>query len=99
MAISTTLDITTLKEFLAIEPEFTDNDNLLNNCLQAAKIAVTQYIGGTDDITSDAYLDIAILQLAAHFYTIRNLVNFGSASEMPYTFRFILDYYKNWVIS
>lgn len=99
MAISTTLDITTLKEFLAIEPEFTDNDNLLNNCLEAAKIAVAKYIGGTDDITSDAYLDMAILQLAAHLYTNRNIVNFGAAAEMPYTFRFILDYYKDWVIS
>jgi hypothetical protein len=40
----------------------------------------------------------ACLFLAAHFYLNRTPIAFTSTSELPYTFQFLLNPYKNFVV-
>ncbi len=94
---------TELKEYLNIEADYTDDDNLLLSLLYTSKKAVQNYCrGGIDDILSvsewynqeDYYpLKIAIIQYAAHLYLNRNIITFQQGYELPITFKFILTPY------
>lgn len=48
-------------------------------------------------------VSIAVVQatylLAAHLYVNRQIVSFAQGFEIPFTYRFLLDPYKNFVIS
>lgn len=90
-----------LKYQLNIEQEFTTDDIFLQNCLDTAIIVVDNYLDlptGTT-ITANSAVNAAILLLAANYYNNRNMVSFGNASEMPYSFKFMLNPYKTITIS
>lgn len=91
------LDIATLKRHLSIEQEFTTDDILLQNCLDTATIVVANYldIPVGESLPSVNTVNPAIILLAANYYANRNMVSFGNASEMPYSFKFMLNAYRN----
>jgi len=36
--------------------------------------------------------------LAAHFYLNRNMVSFAQGAEVPYSYRFLLDPYRDFIV-
>jgi uncharacterized phage protein (predicted DNA packaging) len=92
-----------LKQYLNIELDYADDDNLLLSLLHTAQKAIQNYCrGGIDDIISitDWFnnteynpLKMAIIQYAAHLYLNRNIVTFQQGYELPITFKFMLTPY------
>lgn len=95
------LNIDNLKLQLNIEIDDTKDDTLLQNYLDTAIIAVTNYLDNGIDyvIPSGSTINAAIILLAAHYYSNRNMVTMASAGDMPYTFQFLLNYYKNYALN
>jgi hypothetical protein len=62
----------------------------------------TTIITGSTGTTTTAILPIsieqAIIMLAAHWYINRNIVSFAQPWDVPYSFKFLLDYYRNWIV-
>jgi len=89
--------LTGLKLHLNIESGYTSDDTLLQSYLDIAIEAVETYI----DYDLSGYTSIplplqqSIILLASHFYLNRNMVTFGQGYELPYSFKFLLDPYKN----
>lgn len=93
------LTIDNLKKQLNIELEWLDDNILLQNYLDIATTAVSNYLDlDAEDVAAlpeNNTINAAIILLAAHFYSNRNMVSMANASEMPYSFKFLLDFYKN----
>lgn len=100
-----------LKQHLNIEPEFTEDDNYLLELISVAEMAVSNYLNGglsesiytfildDEEVTAiPKTIKHACLLLAANFYLNRQPVAFASTSELPYTFQFLLNPYKNFVV-
>lgn len=98
MATHTT--VAELKEHLNIELDFTEDDNYLQQLLNVSELAVWNYCNGGIDELSEIPVTIkqAYLFLAAHYYLNRTPIAFTSTSELPYTFQFLLNPYKNFVV-
>jgi hypothetical protein len=96
------ININQLKRQLNIELSYLDDDAILQHLIDVTEIAVSNYLG-TDALsgyTNDIPKPVvqATLLLAGHFYMNRNMVSFANGVEIPYSFRFLLDPYKNWTI-
>lgn len=97
------ITITQLKRQLNIESTFTDDDAILQHFLDVAEQSVYNYCGTTgltmyDDITMPISISQAVILLASHFYLNRNMVSFGQGTEIPYSFRFLLDPYRDLIV-
>lgn len=90
-----------LKLHLNIYSGDTTDDVVINNYLDVATIAVNNYLDVAADISSGytsndlTIINSAIILLAAHYYNNRNMVSMGNTSDMPYTFKFLLNNYRN----
>ena len=91
-----------LKRNLNIEQEFTDDDLLLNSLMNVATLSVQNYcnlgLSGYTGTTAPVVVKQAAIMIASHLYINRTPVTYGSPIEIPYTFRFLLDPYKNFII-
>lgn len=91
------------KKHLNIEASFTDDDSYITSLLNVAELAVQNYC---DDITFEDWTaltaPVAIVQavyfLVGNFYGNRQAIAFAQAVEIPYTFQFLLNPYKNFVV-
>ena len=106
------INITQLKRQLNIELDYTDDDFFLQNLLQSSISAVQTYLGVnaltgytgfevsgyTSNVPLPPEIYQSIIMLAAHLYLNRNIVSFGVGTEIPYSFKFLLGPYKNYVI-
>lgn len=92
-----------LKAHLNIETGYTTDDIYLTTLLDVAESACNEYTNNGLEIfnTYDLPIQIkhAIILLAGHWYLNRNMVSFGQGYEIPYTFQFLLNPYKNYIIS
>jgi len=90
------------KSHLKIEVDFTDDDNYINQLLTVSEQAVKNYLN--DDLFEVQLEDIPlpIIQatyfLMANFYINRTMVSFAQGIEIPYTFQFLLNPYRNYII-
>lgn len=97
-----------LKKQLNIESTFTDDDQYLLELISVAEMAIDSYCNGglntgvtTITISGVTYAALpktvkqATLLLAAHFYINRTPVAFAQGQEIPYTFAFLLQPYRN----
>ncbi len=98
MATYTT--VAELKEHLNIELDFTEDDNYLQSLLNVSELAVANFCNGgiNEVIEIPATIKQAYLFLAAHYYLNRTPIAFTSTSELPYTFQFLLNPYKDFVV-
>lgn len=89
-----------LKKHLNIESDWTEDDNYLQELLNVAELAVSNYCNGGLDEETEIPVTVkqAYLFLAAHYYLNRTPIAFTSTSELPYTFQFLLNPYRNFVI-
>lgn len=92
-----------LKSQLNIESGYTDEDSYLESLLLVSESSCNEFTN--NGLSGYTYNDIpptvkhAMILLAAHYYTNRNMVSFSNGVEIPYTFQFLLNPYKNYVIS
>ena len=97
------IEINKLKRQLNIEIDYTNDDAILQQYIDVACIAVENYCGeaSLSGYTTET-IPLPIVQagilFASHMYMNRNMVSFGSGVEIPYSFRFLLDPYKNYVV-
>jgi hypothetical protein len=97
------ITIEQLKRQLRIEPDYTDDDVLLQYLLDTAEISVENFLGAnalsgytSNDIPTPVLQ--ATIMLAGHWYLNPNMVAFGLGTEVPYSFQFLLNPYKQIVI-
>jgi Phage gp6-like head-tail connector protein len=107
------ITINDLKRQLQIELDYTSDDALLQNYLNVAVISVKEYLGPlsltgftgyeVSGYTSNTPVPLtipqAIILLACHWYLNRNIVSFGVGTEIPFTFRFLLDPWRDLIIA
>lgn len=95
--------LTDAKRHLNIEPDFTEDDAYITSLLNVAELAVQNYC---DDVTFADYtaetapvtLVQAVYFLVGNYYANRQPVSFAQGIEIPYTFQFLLNPYKNYVV-
>lgn len=97
------VNINQLKRQLNIELDYVDDDAILQHMLNVATLSVQTYLGsnaltGYTDNTIPVSIEQAVIMLAAHFYLNRNMVSFAQGTEVPYSFRFLLDPYKDFIV-
>ena len=97
------VSIKDLKRQLNVEFSYTDENAILQRFLDIANIAVLTYCneglsGYTGTTEQPLPVQQSVILLATHFYINRNMVSFGQGTEIPYSFRFLLDPYKNFII-
>ena len=98
------ISIKDMKRQLNIELSYTDDDATLQRYIDIATISVQTYCndglsGYTGSTSIPLPVEQSIILLATHFYINRNMVSFGQGTEIPYSFRFLLDPYKNFQIN
>lgn len=96
-------NLTDAKKHLNIEPEFTDDDSYITSLLNVAELAVSNYCNDSTfsawtDITAPVTVKQAVYFLVGNFYVNRQPVAFAQGYEIPYTFQFLLNPYKEYVI-
>lgn len=88
------------KLHLKIEDDYTDDDMYISNLLDVAELAVLNYLN--DSITSYTVVPLPIVQatyfLMANWYGNRQIISFAQGIEIPYTFQFLLNPYKNYIV-
>ncbi len=98
--------INQLKRQLNIEQDYNDDDAILQHYLDVAYAASCEYLkysattsmsGFTGNTTPIGFVH-AVIMLAAHFYLNRNMVSFAQGSEVPYSYRFLLDPYRDFIV-
>lgn len=91
-----------LKQQLNIELSYSDDDIILSGLTSMVSVAVNNYCndGLTGYTTQNLPLPVkqAAIMLASHLYINRQLVSFAQGQEIPYSFKFLLDSYKNFVV-
>ena len=95
-------DLTTAKLQLNIEDSYYDDDIYICQLLNVSEIAISNYCN--EDWSTYTTIPVTISQaaylLTAHLYANRQVVSFATqaGAEIPYTFQFLLNPYKNFVI-
>jgi len=88
-----------LKKQANIEEGFTEDDTYLNTLINVAELSVKEYCQGGlveyTDANMPVTVKLAALLLATHLYTNRAVVSFAQATKIPYSFEFLLGFYKN----
>jgi hypothetical protein len=96
------LNINQLKRQLNIEEDYTNDDAILQHSLDVSIYAVNTYLGNSLSGYTNAEIPITVEQatliLASHYYLNRELVKPVEMKEIPYSFRFLLDPYKNIIV-
>jgi len=96
------ISLSQLKEQLNIEQEFVSDDGYLTQLISVSELAIDNYCNaGLSGYTANdipVTVQQAALLLASHFYLNRQIVSFAQGVEIPYTFQFLLNPYKNYVI-
>lgn len=86
------------KKHLNIESGFTEDDIYIENLVDVAELAVDEYcnsgLSGYTTETIPLTVKQATLLLIAHYYVNRQIVAFGTPAEIPYAFKFLLDFYR-----
>lgn len=95
------------KLHLKIESDYVDDDIYIASLLDVAELSVMNYINDVPETyitsgTTEYNVPLAIVQatyfLMSNFYVNRTMVSFAQGVEIPYTFQFLLNPYKNYTI-
>jgi hypothetical protein len=96
-----------LKQHLNIESTYTADDLYLSGLTTVACTAIDTYcnygLSGYTGTTSQTAIPVAVkhaaILFAGHLYLTRTIVSYTQAYEIPYTFKFLLDPYRNLTIT
>ena len=95
------LSVEQCKKHLNIDPDFKEDDNYIMSLVEVAEEIVQRHIGHRfEDILVDGQLPMALqhamLLLIGQFYANRESVTFGSPSELPLSYNYILQLFENY---
>ena len=96
------LNLDIVKKHLNIEKEYTLDDEYILNLMYVAENAVEKHIDNKLQNLEDeagnlpASLLHAIMVLVANFYAHRESVAFASSSEIPTSYNYLLDLFKDY---
>ncbi|WP_129648481.1 head-tail connector protein [Bacteroides salyersiae] len=96
------LNLDIVKKHLNIEKEYTLDDEYILNLMCVAENAVEKHIDNKLQNLEDeagnlpASLLHAIMLLVANFYANRESVAFASSSEIPTSYNYLLDLFKDY---
>ena len=90
-----------IKKHLNIDSDFVEDDNYILSLAEVAEEVVQRHIGYRfEDILVDgqlpAPLQHAMLLFVGNMYANRESVTFGSASELPLSYNYILQLFENY---
>lgn len=96
------IDLNTIKKHLNIDTEFTEDDDYLMMLEGVAEISVEKHIDksltelddGEGNLPSP--LKQAMLLFIGNMYLSRESVTFGNAVEIPLSYNYLLDLYKDY---
>jgi hypothetical protein len=87
------------KKHLNIESGFTEDNQYIETLIDVAELGVAAYCNGGLTGYTGSTMPTTVMQatllLIAHYYVNRQIVAFATPSEIPYAFRFLLDFYRN----
>lgn len=91
-----------IKKHLNIDNDFTEDDNYIQHLIEVAETVVERHIGYKLSDLSDknegqipAPLEHAMLLMIGTFYNTRESVTFGSGTELPLAYSYLLDMFTN----
>lgn len=93
-----------IKKHLNIDPEFFGDDEYLANLEDVAEIVVARHIGRKlEDLEDEdgqipAPLKHALLIFIANLYANRESVAFASATEVPLSYRYLLELFEDYTV-
>ena len=96
------LNLDIVKKHLNIEKEYTLDDEYILNLMCVAENAVEKHIDNKLQNIEDADGNLpsallhAIMLLVANFYANRESVAFASSSEIPTSYNYLLDLFKDY---
>lgn len=96
------LNLDIVKKHLNIEKEYTLDDEYILNLMCVAEDAVEKHIDNKLQKLEDADGNLpsallhAIMLLVANFYANRESVAFASSSEIPTSYNYLLDLFKDY---
>jgi len=89
------------KKHLNIDTDFIEDDNYIMSLIEVAENVVERHIGYnlSDKLDDDGCLpkglEHAMLLMIGTFYNSRESVTFGSGSELPLGYNYLLDLFTN----
>ena len=96
------LSVEKCKKHLNIDLDFTEDDNYITSLIEVAENVVERHIGykladkvEENDGSLPKGLEHAMLLLIGHFYNTREAVTFGSSTELPLGYNYLLDLFTN----
>ena len=96
------LSVEKCKKHLNIDLDFTEDDNYITSLIEVAENVVERHIGyklidkvEANDGCLPKGLEHAMLLLIGHFYNTREAVTFGSSTELPLGYNYLLDLLTN----
>lgn len=97
------LTLTQIKKHLNIDEEYNGDDSYLQDLNRVVYSVVEKHINcSLYEIEQENKGDLpfplqqAMLFLIGNFYANRESITFASANEIPLTYSYILDFYKNY---
>ena len=91
-----------IKKHLNIDNDFHDDDEYLCQLAEVAEKVVERNIDTTFENLEDGEGEIpspltqAVLFLVGNYYANRDSVAFASSSNVPYTFQYLIDLYRDY---
>ena len=90
------------KKHLNIDLDFIEDDNYIQHLIEVAETVVERHIGynlaekaETNDGQLPKGLEHAMLLMIGTFYNTRESVTFGSGTELPLAYSYLLDMFTN----
>lgn len=97
------IDLLTAKRHLNIDSSFTDDDQYITDLIIVAEAVIEKHIN--DDLSElvsfngdvlPSPLKQAMLLYIGHLYANREIATFSNVNKLPYTFDYLLSFYKNY---
>ena len=96
------LSVEKCKKHLNIDLDFIEDDNYIQHLIEVAETVVERHIGykladkvEENDGSLPKGLEHAMLLMIGTFYNTRESVTFGSGTELPLAYSYLLDMFTN----
>lgn len=97
----TYLTLEQIKQHLNIDSDYTGDDNYLTSLGEVVEMVVEKHIDNSLNALCEGGvlpppLQLAMLLLIGNYYNTREAVAFVSSSEIPLSYNYLLDLFKNY---
>ena len=93
------IELSTSELTTELEVLYNEDDVYLQSLILVSESAISNYCNGGLDLYTDLTMPKTIIQASllfcAHMYLNRSMISFAQGYELPYSFQFLLNPYKN----